>query len=64
MSPNAWEGGDVAGSQPMSTDVHRSPKKLRRSNSIINLWSRSSGTSTSRRGGEGVMLGGMGGGRS
>jgi hypothetical protein len=31
------EGG-VAGSQPMSTAVHRSPNKLWRSNSIFNLW--------------------------
>ncbi len=31
------EGG-VAGSQPMSTDVHRSPKKLWRYNSIFKLW--------------------------
>ncbi len=28
-------GGGVAGSQPMSTIVHRSPNKLRRSNSIL-----------------------------
>jgi hypothetical protein len=28
-------GGGVAGSQPMSTAVHRSPNKLRRSNSIL-----------------------------
>jgi hypothetical protein len=28
-----WEGG-VAGSQPMSTAIHRSPNKLWRSNSI------------------------------
>ncbi len=33
MSPNAG----VAGSQPMSTAVHRSPNKLWRSNSIFNL---------------------------
>jgi hypothetical protein len=33
------EGG-VAGSQPMSTAVHRSPNKLWRSNSIFNLWGR------------------------
>ncbi len=32
------EGGGVAGSQPMSTAVHRSPNKLWRSNSIFNLW--------------------------
>jgi hypothetical protein len=32
------EGGTgVAGSQPMSTAVHRSPNKLWRSNSIFNL---------------------------
>jgi hypothetical protein len=30
--------GGVAGSQPMSTVVHRSPNKLWRSNSISNLW--------------------------
>jgi hypothetical protein len=28
----------VAGSQPMSTALHRSPNKLWRSNSIFNLW--------------------------
>ncbi len=40
MSSNAgWGGGEgVAGSQPMSTAVHRSPNKLRKSNSIFNLW--------------------------
>ena len=32
------EGIGVAGSQPMSTAVHRSPKKLWRSNVIFNLW--------------------------
>jgi hypothetical protein len=42
MSPNAGDGGGgggpgVAGSQPMSTAVHRSPSKLWRSNSIFNL---------------------------
>ncbi len=38
MSPNAGGGGrGFAGSQPMSTAVHRSPNKLR-SNSIFNLW--------------------------
>jgi hypothetical protein len=31
------EEGGVAGSQPMSTAVHRSPNKLRRSNSIFKL---------------------------
>jgi hypothetical protein len=31
-------GGGGAGSQPMSTAVHRSPIKLWRSNSIFNLW--------------------------
>ncbi len=31
-------GGGVAGSQPMSTPVHRSPNKLWRTNSIFNLW--------------------------
>ncbi len=39
MSPNAGGGcGDFAGSQPMSTAVHRSPNKLWRSNSMFNLW--------------------------
>ncbi len=39
MSPNGGGGrGGVAGSQPMSTAVHRSPKKLLRYNSIFNLW--------------------------
>ncbi len=39
MSPNAGGrgGGGVAGSQPMSTAVHRSPNKLWRYNSIFNL---------------------------
>ncbi len=37
MSPSA-RGGGVAGSQPISTAVHRSPNKLWRSNSIFNLW--------------------------
>jgi hypothetical protein len=39
MSPNAEEGWELrpAGSQPMSTAVHRSPNNLWRSNSIINL---------------------------
>jgi hypothetical protein len=32
-----YGGGGVAGSQPMSTAVHRSPKQLWRSNSIFNL---------------------------
>ncbi len=36
MSPNA--GGGVAGSLPRSIAVHRSPNKLWRSNSIINVW--------------------------
>jgi hypothetical protein len=36
MSPNAGEGGDVAGSQPMSTAAHMEPK-LWRSNSIFNF---------------------------
>jgi hypothetical protein len=36
MSPNEGEGG-VAGSQPMSTAVHRSLHKLWISNSIFNL---------------------------
>ncbi len=35
MSPN--EGGGDAGPQPMSTALHRSPNKLKRSNSIFNL---------------------------
>ncbi len=43
MSPNAGGGEGVAGSQPMSTAVHRSPNKLWRSNSIFNLWKRHSG---------------------
>jgi hypothetical protein len=30
--------GGVAGSQPMTTDVHRSPNKICRTNSIFNLW--------------------------
>jgi hypothetical protein len=38
MSPNAGGVGGVAGFQPMSTAVHRSPNKLWRSNSIFNLW--------------------------
>jgi hypothetical protein len=29
-------GGEVAGTQPMSTAVHRSPNKLLKSNSIFN----------------------------
>ncbi len=33
------ERGGVAGSQLMSTAVHRSPNKLWRSNAIFNLWS-------------------------
>jgi hypothetical protein len=37
MSPNAGEGGELRGSQSMSTAVHRNPNKLWRSNSIINL---------------------------
>ncbi len=37
--PKCEERGGVAGSQPMSTAVHRSPNKLWRSNSILfNLW--------------------------
>ncbi len=35
MSPNAGGGGEVAGSQPISTAVHRIPNKQRRSNSIL-----------------------------
>ncbi len=36
--PKCWGGGEgVAGSQPMSTAVHRRPNKLWRSNSIFNL---------------------------
>jgi hypothetical protein len=31
-------GDEVAGSQQMSTAVHRRPNKLWRSNSIFNLW--------------------------
>jgi hypothetical protein len=38
MSPNKGEGG-VAGSQPMSTAVHRSPNKIWRSKSIFKPWS-------------------------
>jgi hypothetical protein len=40
MSPNAGGGGGVgvAGTQPMSTAVHRSPNKLWRFNSILKLW--------------------------
>jgi hypothetical protein len=34
MSPNAGEGKVLLWSHPMSTAVHRSPNKLRRSNSI------------------------------
>ncbi len=37
-NPNAGGWGGVAGSQPMTTAVHRSPNKLWRSNSIFNLW--------------------------
>ncbi len=37
MSANAGGGGGVAGSQPMSTAVHRSRNKLWRSNSIFDL---------------------------
>ncbi len=33
-----FEEGGVAGSQPMYTAVHRSPNKLRRYNSIFNIW--------------------------
>jgi hypothetical protein len=40
MSPNAGGGGGggVAGSQPMSAAVHRSPNKLWISNFIFNLY--------------------------
>jgi hypothetical protein len=38
MSPNAWGGEVVAGSQPMSTAVQWSPNKLWRSRSIFNRW--------------------------
>ncbi len=38
--PECGGSGGVAGSQPMSTAVHRSPNKLWRSNSIFNLWVR------------------------
>jgi hypothetical protein len=41
MSPNAGGERGVAGSQPMSGAVHRSPNKLWRSNSIFNLCRRS-----------------------
>ncbi len=37
--PKKSEGG-IAGSQPMSTAVRRSPNKLWRSNSVFNLWDR------------------------
>jgi hypothetical protein len=37
MSPNSGERG-VAGYQPMSTAVHRSPNNYWRSNAIFNLW--------------------------
>ncbi len=37
ITPNAGGGGSFAGFQPISTAVHRSPSKLWRSNSIINL---------------------------
>ncbi len=37
VSPNAGGVGGDAGSQPMSTAVHRSPNKIWRSNSIFNL---------------------------
>ncbi len=47
-SPNAGGGGIVAGSQPMSTAVHRSPNKLWRSNSIFNPCSDPMGDSLSR----------------
>jgi hypothetical protein len=36
--PKCGGRGGVAGSQPMSTAVHRSPQKLWRSNTIFNLW--------------------------
>ncbi len=36
--PKCGGKGGVAGPQPMSTAVHRSPNKLWRSNSIFNLW--------------------------
>ncbi len=36
--PKCEGRGEVAGSQPMSTAVHRSPNKLQRSISIFNLW--------------------------
>jgi hypothetical protein len=35
--PKCGGGGEFAGSQPMSTAVHRSPNKLCRSDSIFNL---------------------------
>jgi hypothetical protein len=38
ISGQMWGGRGVAGSQPMSTEVHRSPNKLRWSNSIFNIW--------------------------
>jgi hypothetical protein len=36
--PKCGGRGGFAGSQPVSTAVHRSPNKLWRSNSIFNLW--------------------------
>ncbi len=36
--PKCGGRGGIAGSQPISTAVHRSPNKLWRSNSIFNLW--------------------------
>ncbi len=36
--PKCGGRGGVAGSQPMSTGVHRSQKKHWRSNSVFNLW--------------------------
>ncbi len=41
--PRGGERGGVAGCQPISTAVHRSPNKLWRSNSIFNLWCQSGG---------------------
>ncbi len=45
MSPNAGGGGELRGSQPVSTAVYRSPNIHWRSDSIFNLWcTRCSGT--------------------
>ncbi len=38
FEPKCVGRGGVAGSQPMSTAVYKSPNKFWRSNSIFNLW--------------------------